>query len=346
MDHQRKFVETFPTPDAYWRGIVLFGKNAASYKLALAHSLLKIVKQNKTFVSLEELAEPYAWHLTEHLKQMDRQGINPSSRFLETCRNYNQGAITKDQLLEQTVRLGFANVIDAFHNVNHSEIPTRFFVDERKSRDGITITDELFNLSEDFQYRNLPHEVEARWRVVETAWSLKLSPRLLVAKYDPASDGLYVEAANTRRIDVTSSRDVLNGYQKGRCFYCSSRISVEAEDNEACDVDHFFPHILAGLQPPGNVSLDGVWNLVLSCRECNRGKDGKFARVPDINYLERLDQRNNYLIQSHHPLRETLLTQTGRSEDDRRSFLQRMDTFAIQHLVMRWRRTDEERSVI
>ncbi len=97
---------------------------------------------------------------------------------------------------------------------------------------------------EDSQYNSLPSEVEARWRMVETAWSLNLSPRLLVARYDPAMEDLYVEASSNRRTDLTSCRDALNGYQRGRCFYCSSGIGVGSKGEEACDVDHFFPHVL------------------------------------------------------------------------------------------------------
>ncbi len=346
MNHQRRFVETFPTPEGYWRAIVLFGKNSSSYKFALAKSLFEIVEQDKTFVPMEELAEPFSRHLVEHLKRADRQCTSSSSRFLETCRDYNRGVVTEEHLLEQAVRLGFGDVIDAFHIVNGSETRTRFFMDERKPRGGITVTDELFALSEDSQYDSLPNEVEARWRMVETAWSLKLAPRLLTARYDSAIGNLYVEAARTRRTDLTSCKDALNGYQRGRCFYCSSEIGVESKGEEACDVDHFFPHVLSTSRPPGDASLDGVWNLVLSCRGCNRGKDGKFARVPDIDYLERLDRRNNYLIQSHHPLRETLLAQTGRTEARRRSFLERMDAFTIRHLVSRWTPSDEFRPVI
>ena len=90
----------------------------------------------------------------------------------------------------------------------------RFFVDERGTRGGINLTDELLSLREDFQYGNLDQEVEARWSLVETAWSLDISPRLLVARYDPTADGIYVQSSDARRIDVTSCRDVLNGYQK------------------------------------------------------------------------------------------------------------------------------------
>ena len=52
-----------------------------------------------------------------------------------------------------------------------------------------------------------------------------------------------------------------------------------------------------------------VWNLVLACRTCNRGVNGKFARVADIRYLTCLHTRNSFLIESHHPLRQTLMQQ-------------------------------------
>ena len=42
----------------------------------------------------------------------------------------------------------------------------------------------------------------------------------------------------------------------------------------------------------------------------------------DISYLEKLHDRNNYYIESHHPLRETIINQTGKTEKERISFLQ------------------------
>ncbi len=279
------FIETSPTADAYWRSIILFGRNSASYKFALGKVLLEAASQEKNFVSLEELAEPYARNLVDHLRKSDRQGTSPSSRFLEVCRKFSRGEIEKDELLSQTTHLGFANVIDAFHNVNQAEIPVRFFVDERATRGGINLTDELLALKDDFQYGNLNQEVEARWRLVETAWSLDISTRLLIARYDPSADGIYVESSGARRIEVTSCRDALNGYQKGKCFYCSSDISVEVGHKDLCDVDHFFPHTLGRFLPADEANLDGVWNLVLSCQRCNRGKQGKSARVPTIRFL-------------------------------------------------------------
>ena len=48
-------------------------------------------------------------------------------------------------------------------------------------------------------------------------------------------------------------------------------------------------------------NLNGVWNLVLSCRDCDRGVQGKMTWVPEIRLLERLHRRNCFLIDSHHP---------------------------------------------
>ena len=54
-----------------------------------------------------------------------------SSKFLTACTQFNAGEISRHDLIAITVRQGFNNVIDAFHNVNQGEIEKRFFVDER-----------------------------------------------------------------------------------------------------------------------------------------------------------------------------------------------------------------------
>ncbi|MGF6808449.1 hypothetical protein OKW30_003575 [Paraburkholderia sp. Clong3] len=87
-------------------------------------------------------------------------------------------------------------------------------------------------------------------------------------------------------------------------------------------MDHFFPHRLK--QANLGVNLDGVWNLVLACPTCNRGLKGKFDRIPSLPLLERLHQRNEYLVGGHHPLRETLMQQTGMLPSNRAAFLNRL----------------------
>ncbi|TCK06130.1 HNH endonuclease domain-containing protein [Marinobacterium mangrovicola] len=328
------FIKTEPALANYWRAIILFGLNSASYKFALAKALIEIGNHpGKDLITLDELAEPFSRHLCEHLTQVDKQGSRPTGRFLDTCRQFNAGDISKGQLLEVTRKLGFQNVIDAFHNVNQGELPKRFFIDERRSSGGIRLTEQLYELFSQSGTGSLLHETEARWRLVETAWELGLSRNLISVEADTDQSLLFARAFG-RRIDITSSRDALNGYQKGKCFYCFATITVEPGSENLADVDHFLPHALK-LHNQGP-NWDGVWNLVLACSGCNRGAEGKFARVPALPLLRRLHKRNEYLISSHHPLRETLIRQTGGTAQERGRYLQQRYDEALSYLVHTW----------
>lgn len=328
------FQEEFPSLESYWRSIILFGRNVASYKFALAKSLLEIAPTGKNEVYLEELAEPFSKNLCEHIARSPKQITSQSSKFLDACKNYNEGAITHEKLIDTTVSLGFNNVIDAFHVVNDGEIPVAFYKkDYTRTGKKIILTDDIFKLSELPNSDNFTVETEARWNLVETAWALNLSRNLLNVNYDDMNGIFYVDDT-LRRKNITSARWALNGYQKGKCFYCYRDINVTVDDEKECDVDHFFPHVLQ--RQMLDINLDGVWNLVLACPECNRGVNGKFAKIPQIKYLERLHKRNEFLISSHHPLRETIIKQTGKTELERRTFFRDIDQRAINFMIHRW----------
>ncbi len=313
------FYEVEPTAANYWRAIILFGRNTASYKFALAKALFDLHRQGRELVKLEELAIPYAKHLCEHLKTHPKQGTREHSTFLDQLRAFNAGQIDHDEMIRQTTRHGFNYVLDAFHNVHGKEVGTRFFIDDRESTNAIRLSDEFLRLGEQNQFPNLEQETGARWRLLETAWENNLSRNLMLVEYEAESRNL-IGVNKIRRTAVTSARPALNGYQKGKCFYCYREISVLCGCDNMADVDHFFPHILK--QCDTKKPIDGVANLVLACQECNRGKNGKFDRLPSIDLLERLFKRNEYLISSHHPLRETLIAQTGKNANRRQTYLQ------------------------
>lgn len=328
------FLEINPTAENHWRAIVLFGRNVASYKFALGEALLRLAAQPSDLIRLDDLALPYARALCQHLRSAPKQATSASSRFLDQCRAFNAGDVSETDLQGVTVQLGFNNVIDAFHRLGPADVPLRFFVDERKTHRGIRITEDLRALVANGETAALSQENEARWRLVETAWALGLN-RSLIA-FDPESRDLVTQRDG--RISVTSSRAALNGYQKGRCFYCFRAISIAPATLDA-DVDHFFPWALRDYLPP---NLDGVWNLVLSCPTCNRGPQGKFDLIPAGPLLERLHRRNEFLITSHHPLRETLMLQTGSSPADRVAFLQTIYDAAVLARVHRWAPADPD----
>jgi len=328
------FISREPTLEENWRAIVLFGRNVASYKFALAKALLQLRPASGQLLKLGELAPVYARYLSDHLRVADKQGTSRSSKFLDGCRKFNSGEVTQDQLTEATIRYGFNNVIDAFHVVGQRETPKRFYIDERRNNDGIRITEELAGLLSSSQATDLPQEVEARWRLVETAWELGVSRSVVAVDYDAENEWLFSVDRRRKRKPITGSRSAFNGYQKGKCFYCFSEIHIDPAGTSYPDVDHFFPHVLKNYG--FSILIDGVWNLVLSCRECNRGAGGKFDRVPNLHLLKRLHRRNEFLISSHHPLRDVLMQQTGNTETERVAFLNDMHNQARAALIHEW----------
>jgi hypothetical protein len=315
----KQFIPREPTVEDCWRGIILYGKNSASYKFALARALLKLNAQSGQLVKMEDLAPEFGRIIAEHLTHSPKQGTNPG-KFLKSVKAFNDDG-NINTLIKATVSDGFHNVIDAFHNIGNSHVMHRFFIDERQKNKGIRITDEFSKLTLGVQATNISQEVESRWRLVETAWNLGVSPNHLVVQHDHDLGEVFALDSKLRRKGVTSTRGALNGYQKGRCFYCFSDLRLNGEGFNT-EVDHFFPHKLK----QGNLdcNLDGVWNLVLSCKDCNRGINGKFDRIPSLHLLERLHVRNEFLIGSHHPLRETLINQTGGSLVERVGFLNKI----------------------
>ena len=311
------FTPAEPTVEDCWRGVVLFGRNTASYKFALGSALLDLKPKSGELVKLDDLAPVYAQLLAEHLRTAPRQITTGNGKFLQGCVAFNEDN-DLSKLVDMTVAHGFAHVIDAFHIVGSTPVHHPFFVDERRDNRGIRVTDEFSQMMAGVQASNLAAEITARWNLVETAWNHGISANLLTINHDNERREFFAIDSSQRRRPVTSSRNALNGYQKGHCFYCSTPLLLNGPTRNA-DVDHFFPHRLK--QAHWGVNLDGVWNLVLACETCNRGQDGKSDSIPSRRLLKRLHKRNEYLIGSHHPLRETLMQQTGMRQEERAAFL-------------------------
>jgi hypothetical protein len=334
-----KFQINDPSIESQWRALILFGKNSATYKFAFAKALLGLIKEQKTKISLSELAIPFADSIIYHLKKNDKQGNSASSKFLEGCRNFIADNISKDELYKITEKYGFVNVVDAFQNLNGETIPNKFYEkDYTKGKKDIVVTDNLLKIKELFQYRNLEQEVDARWNLVETAWNLQINPNLLEVKYDEEKSLLFIESNLMRRIDVTTVRDSLNGYQKGKCFYSFQDISINKNDTKTCAVDHFLPHVNKLEHAQIGVNINGVWNLVLSDFSINLDKK---AKIPEKRFLERLFNRNEYYIESKHPLAETIINQTGLTKDSRRKFLEKNYNLALSLSIQKWEPTIE-----
>lgn len=324
-----------PSVESQWRALILFGRNSATYKFAFAKALLGLVDTQKTHVTLSELAIPYADAIVEHLKHNDKQGNSASSTFLSGCRDFLSQKISREQLYGITEKYGFVNVVDAFQNIHGEVIPHVFYQkDFRFGSKKIVLTDLLLQIKELFQFRNLEQEVEARWKLVETAWNLQINPNLLEVCFDEDQSLFYIPTDRMRRVDVTSVRDSLNGYQKGKCFYSFQDISILRNDPDICSVDHFLPHLNKVEHAKRGANINGVWNLVLSDSSVNLEKK---AKIPELRFLERLYNRNEFFIESKHPLAETIINQTGFTKVARRKFLTDQYNLALSLSIQRWK---------
>jgi len=322
-----------PTLENYYRGIILFGDNTATYKFALGKSLLELADKPNDLISLEELAEPFSAHIIEHIRHSPKQITLPNrGGFLDACSSYVNEDVSKEELIAITVSKGFKNVIDAFHKIDGIAIAKPFYVDERKTNKGIRLTDALLKLVMEQNGADLFPEVEARWRLVETAWELSISTNVIAVRHEAETDKLFINTGNRRKA-ITSSRDALNGYQRGKCFFCYDRVSVEPKSEQLAHVDHFFPHVLKTTEI--GTKVDGIWNLVLACKSCN-GAAEKGAKIPDKPLVNRLQKRNEYLIESNHPLKETIILQTGKNKNLRNSYIQSVLDIAISHRFHTW----------
>lgn len=301
------------TPASTWRALILYGANAATYKFAFGTALLDAASRGADKVSLEELAPRYAELLCEALRREPRQGTASRSRFLDALRARNSGELDAAAVADATTRLGFANVVDAFPQLDGDKAPVQYYEDRRKDRGvrGLVLTPALRELAQSPSAATLTGEVGARWRLVETAWSTGLAPGLVAPmQYDEPTETLFV-ARKLRRRNVTGVVPALSGYQDGRCAYCNGLMHERGVGQPI--VEHVLPFTLleraSPLQRPWpGPPLDAVWNLVLACQPCN---SQKAARPPNRAWMSWLIKRNDDLIASHHPLRETLIAQTG-----------------------------------
>ncbi len=181
----------------------------------------------------------------------------------------------------------------------------------------------------------LEAEAESRWRLVESAWHERRSTgAVLRVEYDRPSE-MIVRGMLGHRRSITWVRPGLSGYQASACFYCGAPVTPLLGLEHSADVDHFFPHML--MARGIFFDLDDVWNLVLACAVCNRGAAGKFGRLAHGDFLERLWQRNERLINSHHPLRESIIEATGANPAARLEFLRSVQTRATEYARADWR---------
>ena len=132
----------------FWRAIILYGLNQATYKIALGQSLIRFTEQQKNSVSMNELAADFFYMYLERLKHGKPQLATPNRQTaMERIVNeYNLKKITQTQAIEKVEREAFNDVIDRFHTVDGLETPVKFY---EKTDKGLIIFDNVYDIFSD-----------------------------------------------------------------------------------------------------------------------------------------------------------------------------------------------------
>jgi len=290
-------------PITTFRTILLFGRNTSTFKFAYCSALLKQNPKNE--IKLSDLSNDFLSELYSHYKNCQSQWTTGKNSISEAFDLYELNG-DWESVIKSSEKILFNYVLDAFHNVGGSSIENKYilFENDKKSKK-IILTDSINNILQNEDLKNtIIEENQTRWLIVEEAWKNKLSPNML--EYN---SGEFISVSKTHeRVNIRSAINVLLPYQNGNCFYCNKTLNKKANksDHDFPDVDHFIPFSL--FKKINYINPNGVWNLVLSCMECNRGVDGKSDIPPSEIYFYKLLERNlRFALEHSHSLHNTIL---------------------------------------
>lgn len=288
----------------YWKSIILYGLNQATYKIALGKTLLSFALQQKTLVTWEELASEFFGQYRQRLQVTEprpQQSIPARQTKMEQIvREYEQGRISSSTAIEKTGSEAFVDVIRRFHRVgDDSSFDGKFYrYDFGRS---LALTDAMLEVGNSKSIE-IDAELDARWSLLEGAFLSRAE------SYQLNNDlrEVYLSRGYART-PLTDNIPFLQGYQGNTCFYCGEPM---APGNT--HVDHVLPRQV--------VNHDEIWNLVLAHGECNLSKSD---RLIGIHYMGKLSARNENIMGSNHPWKKKIHDQLGANPSIRRSALYR-----------------------
>ena len=283
-------------PDDYWKAIILYGLNAATYKMALAKCLLSFAKNAKTVISWGELAEAFYFRYKQRLADYPMpQQSNPGrlTKLERIVKQVEIGQLTDLAAVDRVANEGFNDVIPRFQTIGtNRQIAADYFYEFDFGK-SLILKDNLFQIAESTP-SELEDEIDARWNLLEGAFSINQTQ----SQYSLANDirTIYLENGYERKA-LAENVPFLQGYQGNVCFYCGEDLTSPLA------VDHVLPRQV--------INHDEVWNLVLSHQSCNTWKSDK---VVGPHFIEKLVKRNENIMGSNHPWKRKIEQQLGRSK--------------------------------
>lgn len=279
-----------------WQGVIQYGKNMSTYKMAVGWLLIKYAMNNQDKVYLDDLAGDF-FHLYKDRISNGQRQIKQVGRhtFVEQeVWALDSGNISESEAIENVKRKSLMGmVLPRFNTIHGKNIPVPFYTFDQRV---LSLNKNALNLFADVGNVFLRDHVVARWGMLEHAFTERGFAESLTL-----DDKLEHFMHRTKRTNIARFTDVLSSYQNNRCFYCEREIYQES------DVDHVIPRKI--------IQHDEVWNLVLSHAMCNREKSDK---IPSTRFIEKLIKRNEDVMNSEHPLKERMRLDVGKNYVERR----------------------------
>jgi len=291
----------FNTED-YWKALILYGLNQATYKIALGKTLLVLCNKGYTQVSWDELSKEFLQQYIQRLKHEGSmpQQSNPArlTRMEHIVNTYQLGQVSHEHAIADVGATAFGDVIHRFHNLNNDDTFQEMFYRYEFGKN-LELKDELHSIANTHQ-PELEEELDARWDLLEGAFLIRHE------NYNLANDlrNTYLLKGYSRK-NLTNNIPFLQGYQGNTCFYCGE--SIMSSD---IHVDHVLPRQV--------IQNDDIWNLVLSHSFCNEQKSDKLVGE---HIIKKLIARNENIIGSNHPWKNKIKEDLGRSPEERNSTL-------------------------
>ncbi|EHE7894569.1 HNH endonuclease [Vibrio parahaemolyticus] len=289
------------TDEDFFKGIVLFGLNAATYKMGLAQTLLIASRNQQNEINWGDLSQRYFDAYLNRLTNnpMPQQG-NPNrlTKMERIVKEYQLGALSRNEAIQKVGETAFEDVVPRFQTIgtDKSIVANRFYEIDMGKR--LILKDSLLGLTST-QIETLENEISARWGLLEGAFSINQTDFKL------ANDirEIYLKDGYERK-SLTNNIPFLSGYQGNTCFYCG----------EAMDSDIHVDHVL----PRQVINHDEIWNLVLAHGDCNLLKSD---RLVGGHFITKLIARNENIMGSNHPWKAQIQAALGTTPKRRSSTL-------------------------
>ena len=282
----------------YWKAIILYGLNQATYKIALGKTLLELAEKKENVIDWTVLSKTFFDNYVSRLKNKSYpQQNNPSRKTVmeRVVDSFRVGKINYNEAISKVATDAFNDVIPRFQTIgtDKSIVGERFYHYDHGKK--LYLHDSVFQIQEDYN-NELSNELNARWSLLEGAFSI------VHGNWELSNDirDVYLRNGYERK-DITKNRPFLQGYQGNVCFYCGESIM----DGDI-HVDHVIPRQF--------IQHDEIWNLVLSHSLCNWHKDDALVGK---HYLEKLLARNENIMGSNHPWKKKIIDALGSTQTKR-----------------------------